>query len=165
MNSKASEADMQRTATTGHHENRYPIAETLWVLAGVILMLAFGDALALLVIALALVAVAAAWWIHRTVEHRGKGHALAVLGPFILAGAALATVLMLAAPAQAATINNRFDICGALRGGTSLATIESTLENGGYSATNAGTLTGTTIRQQCPDQAAGVMAQLSSQRG
>jgi len=154
---------MQQTTITEHHGTRYPVAETLWVLAGIILMLAFGDALALLVIALAVVAMAAAWWAHRTIEHRvgSKGHVLAVVAPFVLA--VLGAVLMLAAPAQAATINNRFDICGALRSGTSLAAIETTLEARGYSASNAGTLTGITIRQQCPDQAAAVMSQI--QRG
>ena len=158
---------MQQTAITQQHGTRYPVAETLWVLAGIVLMLAFGDALVLLVIALAVAAMAAAWWVHRTMEHRvgRKSHVLAVSAPFVLAIAAVGAVLTLAAPAQAATINNRFDICGALRSGTSLATIETTLEDRGYSATNAGTLTGTTIRQQCPDQAAGVMAQLSAQRG
>jgi hypothetical protein len=77
------------------------------------------------------------------------------------AAAALGTMVTFAAPAQAATINNRFDICAALRSGTSLASIEATLESGGYSASNAGALTGMTIRRQCPDQAAGVMAQIS----
>lgn len=81
------------------------------------------------------------------------------------AAAALAPLLTVAATAQAATINNRFDICAALRSGASLASIETTLEARGYSASNAGTLTGMTIRQQCPDQAAGVMAQLARQRG
>jgi hypothetical protein len=84
---------------------------------------------------------------------------------FIFVVTALATALTLAVPADAATIDNRFDICAALRNGTSLASIESTLEARGYTATNAGALTGTTIRQQCPDQAAGVMARLSRQRG
>jgi uncharacterized membrane protein len=158
---------MQHTTITAHHGSRYPIAETLWVLAGVTLMLAFGDALALLGIALAVAAMAAAWWIHRTVEYRAGGmrHALAVIAPFVVAIAALGATWTIAAPAQAATIDSRFDICSALRNGTSLATIETTLEARGYSATNAGALTGTTIRQQCPDQAAGVMAQLSRQRG
>jgi hypothetical protein len=77
------------------------------------------------------------------------------------AAAALGAMVTLAAPAQAATVSNRFDICAALRSGTSLATIEATLESRGYSASNAGALTGMTIRRQCPDQAAGVMAQIS----
>ncbi len=154
---------MQQTTIAGHHETHYPIAEALWVLAGIILLLAFGDGLVLLVVAFAIAAMAAAWWIHRRVGHRvgSKGHAMVVVGPFIIAAAALAAVLTVAAPAQAASVDSRFDICAALRNGTSLATIESTLEARGYSATNAGTLTGTTIRQHCPDQAAGVMAQIS----
>jgi hypothetical protein len=85
---------------------------------------------------------------------------MAMIRTFIF-GAAASAAVMLAAPAQAATVDGRFDICGALRSGTSLASIETTLEARGYSASNAGTITGTTIRQQCPDQAAGVMAQLS----
>jgi len=79
----------------------------------------------------------------------------------VAVAAGLAAVLMLGAPAQAATVDNRFDICAALRSGTSLATIESTLESRGYSASNAGALTGMAIRQHCPEQAAVVMAQLS----
>ena len=86
---------------------------------------------------------------------------ITMMRAFIFAAAALATVLMVAAPAQAATISNRFDICAALRNGTSLASIETTLAARGYTASNAGALTGITIRQQCPDQAAGVMAQIS----
>ena len=66
----------------------------------------------------------------------------------------------LPAPADAATIDSRFDICAALRDGTSLAAIETTLEARGYNATNAGVLTGNTIRQHCPDQAANAMSQI-----
>ncbi len=78
---------------------------------------------------------------------------------FLAAGAAMIATLTLAAPAQAATIDSRYDICAALRGGTSLAAIETTLEARGYNATNAGVLTGTTIRQHCPDQTANAEAQ------
>lgn len=77
----------------------------------------------------------------------------------LAAGVAMVAALTLAAPAQAATIDSRFDICAALRDGTSLASIETTLEARGYNATNAGVLTGTTIRQHCPDQAGNAMAQ------
>lgn len=76
------------------------------------------------------------------------------------AGAALIATLTLAAPAQAATIDSRYDICAALRSGTSLAAIETTLEARGYNATNAGVLTGTMIRQHCPDQTANAEAQV-----
>jgi hypothetical protein len=74
-------------------------------------------------------------------------------------GAAMVAALTLPAPADAATIDSRFDICAALRNGTSLAAIETTLEARGYNATNAGVLTGTTIRQHCPDQTANAVAQ------
>ena len=75
--------------------------------------------------------------------------------------AAFAAALAIAAPARAAAIDSSFDVCGALRGGTSLATIETSLEARGYSATKAGTVTGNAIRVQCPEQAAPVMAQIS----
>jgi hypothetical protein len=75
------------------------------------------------------------------------------------AGAAMAVALTLPAPADAATIDSRFDICAALRDGSSLAAIETTLEARGYNATNAGVLTGNTIRLHCPDQAGNAMAQ------
>jgi hypothetical protein len=87
---------------------------------------------------------------------------LIVLAGIVAAAlAAFAAALAIAASARAATIDTNFDICGALRGGTSLASIETSLEARGYSAVKAGTLTGTTIRQQCPEQAAPVMAQIS----
>lgn len=87
-----------------------------------------------------------------------SGHSV-LRSSLLAAGAALVATLTLAAPAQAATIDSRFDICAALRDGTSLASIETTLEARGYNATNAGVLTGTTIRQHCPDQAGNAMAQ------
>ncbi|BBX45684.1 hypothetical protein GCM10009641_51180 [Mycobacterium cookii] len=84
---------------------------------------------------------------------------LASIAAAALAGVAAA--LAIAAPARAASIDTNFDICGALRSGTSLASIETSLEARGYTATKAGTLTGNTIRVQCPEQAAPVMAQIS----
>ena len=169
---------MRQSTISGDQGTRYPIAETLWILAGIILIFAFGDGLAFLVLAFAIVTMAATWWLHRRADAvtdgryvptsfgvGSKSYALTMLLPLIVAATALAAVLTLAAPAQAATIDTRFDICAALRNGTSLATIETTLEARGYSASNAGALTGITIRQQCPDQAAGVMAQIARQRG
>lgn len=87
-----------------------------------------------------------------------NGHSV-IRSSLLAAGAAMIATLTLAAPAQAATIDSRYDICAALRGGTSLAAIETTLEGRGYNATNAGVLTGTTIRQHCPDQTANAEAQ------
>jgi hypothetical protein len=93
-------------------------------------------------------------------HHDARYHATTMIRSFLLAAAALAAAVMFGAPAQAAPIDTRFDVCAALRNGTSLATIEATLEARGYSAYNAGALTGTTIRQHCPDQAANAMAQM-----
>jgi hypothetical protein len=83
---------------------------------------------------------------------------------FVVA-AALVAGLTFTAPAQAASIDTRFDICAALRNGASLAAIETNLEARGYSAYNAGAITGNTIRQHCPDQSARVMAQLKALPG
>ncbi len=86
------------------------------------------------------------------------GHSV-IRSSLLAAGAAIIATVTLAAPGQAATIDSRYDICAALRNGTSLAAIETTLEARGYNATNAGVLTGTTIRQHCPDQAPNAVAQ------
>jgi ABC-type bacteriocin/lantibiotic exporter with double-glycine peptidase domain len=61
---------MRQNTITG--ETHYPVAETLWILAGIILLLAFGDVLILLALAVAVVAMATVWWAHRTVEHRAQ---------------------------------------------------------------------------------------------
>jgi hypothetical protein len=153
---------MQAVAISGRHQSRYPIPEVLWILAGVVLVFAFGDGLmTLLALAFATATVVAAWWIHRALGAGRRVYAMTVIGILLVAAAAaLAAGLAFTSPAQAAAIDSRFDICAALRNGTSLASIETTLEARGYSASNAGALTGMTIRQQCPDQAAGVMAQI-----
>ena len=75
---------MQQATVAGRYESHHPIAdalwnwraEALWILAGVILMLAFGDALIVLALAFAIVAVAATWWTwtHRKVENRVQGN-------------------------------------------------------------------------------------------
>jgi hypothetical protein len=88
-----------------------------------------------------------------------SGRPSVIRSSLLAAGAGVVAALTFAAPAHAATIDSRFDICAALRDGTSLASIETTLEARGYNATNAGVLTGTTIRQHCPDQAGNAMAQ------
>ena len=87
-----------------------------------------------------------------------NGHRIFRLS-LLAAGAAAIAALTLPAPAEAATIDSRYDICAALRSGTSLASIETTLEARGYNATNAGVLTGNTIRVHCPDQASNAMTQ------
>lgn len=84
----------------------------------------------------------------------------AVLPVLLLVMGAVVAALTFVPPAQAASINTRFDICAALRNGASLASIEAALEARGYSPTRAGTLTGRTIRRLCPDQAANAIAQV-----
>jgi hypothetical protein len=74
-----SEVDME-TTSSGQHGTHLPIAEALWILAGIILLIAFGDALVLLVLAFAVVAMTTAWWIYRKVEQRA-GRNDAVLAP------------------------------------------------------------------------------------
>lgn len=91
-------------------------------------------------------------------HNKANGHSV-FRASLLTAGAAVVATLTLSAPAQAATIDSRYDICAALRNGTSLAAIETTLEASGYNATNAGVLTGTAIRQHCPDQAPNATAQ------
>ena len=96
-------------------------------------------------------------WVAREAPHDAKTRTRALL--FAVAGA-LAAAFMVAAPAQPASVATSIDICAALRNGTSLRTIEATLEARGFSASKAGAVTGSAIRQHCPDQAADVMAQL-----
>lgn len=91
-----------------------------------------------------------------------KSFALLLFMPVISAAIAMIT---LAVPGHAATVVNSFDVCSALRSGASLASVEVALEDRGYSALNAGTFTGTTIRKLCPDQAARVVARLKVLNG
>jgi hypothetical protein len=60
VTSTAREADMRQT--------RYPIGKAVWMAAGIIVLMAFGDALILLALAFAIVATTKAWWIHHQVE-------------------------------------------------------------------------------------------------
>jgi cbb3-type cytochrome oxidase subunit 3 len=59
---------MWHTTISGHHGTHHTVAAAVWIVAGIIAVIAFGDALALLAFALAI--VSAAWWIYREVEHR-----------------------------------------------------------------------------------------------
>jgi Flp pilus assembly protein TadB len=66
----ASEVDMQQTTISGRRGSRYPVGEAVWIVAGIIVMLAFGDAFILSALAFAIVTMTAAWWAHRKAEHR-----------------------------------------------------------------------------------------------
>ena len=59
---------MMQTTISGHRGS--PIGEAVWIVAGIIVVMAFGDALVVLALALALAAMAAAWWIHHTADRR-----------------------------------------------------------------------------------------------
>ncbi|GBG36050.1 hypothetical protein [Mycobacterium montefiorense] len=50
-------------------ESHYPIGEAVWISAGIIMLLAFGDALALLALALTIAIMATAWWTYRGMRH------------------------------------------------------------------------------------------------
>lgn len=63
---------MRQHTITGHHEARYPVAAALWIVAGVMLLLAVGDVVILLALAVTAVGMAITWSAHRTVVHRGQ---------------------------------------------------------------------------------------------
>jgi hypothetical protein len=58
------------TTISGHHGARRMVAAAFWIVVGIVAMIAFGDILTLLAVALAMVTTA--WWIGREVEHRVK---------------------------------------------------------------------------------------------
>jgi hypothetical protein len=64
-----SEADMRNTTISGNHP---AIGEAVWIAAGLIVLIAFGDALIVLGLALAIALMTMAWWTYRQVEHRGE---------------------------------------------------------------------------------------------
>ncbi len=53
-------------------DSHYPISEAVWIVAGIIMLLAFGDALVLLALGLAIATMAAAWWTYRRVQQSGQ---------------------------------------------------------------------------------------------
>lgn len=61
---------MRQIITSERLGARYPIAESLWVIAGFIVLLALGDIVIVLALALAAVATTAAWWIRRNAGRR-----------------------------------------------------------------------------------------------
>ena len=59
---------MSHTAINGHHGAHHTIAAVFWILAGIIVVIALGDALSLLAVAFAIVTTV--WWVYREVERR-----------------------------------------------------------------------------------------------
>ncbi|OMB92856.1 hypothetical protein [Mycobacterium colombiense] len=64
---------MRQTIIRQRSAAPFPIAETLWVIAGTILLLALGDVVIVSALALTAAAIAAAWWIRRTAGRRAQG--------------------------------------------------------------------------------------------
>jgi len=56
------------TTFSGHHGTRDAEAALFWIFAGIIMLIAFGDAVAVLAVVVAILTAVA--WIYRTVEHR-----------------------------------------------------------------------------------------------
>jgi Flp pilus assembly protein TadB len=69
----ASEADMQHTATNRHHGTRDSVAAAFLLLAGIIVMIASGDALALLIAAVVIVTLV--WGMIRGIQDRVRNRA------------------------------------------------------------------------------------------
>jgi hypothetical protein len=66
---------------------RYPIAETLWLIAGFVLLLALGDVVIVAALALAVLGMAGAWWIRRNAARRARGGDVALASvSFLSAG-------------------------------------------------------------------------------
>lgn len=65
---------MRHITISEHHGARHrdAIAASFWIVVGIVAVIAFGDTLALLAVALAI--VTAAWWMCREVEHRVKSN-------------------------------------------------------------------------------------------
>ncbi|MCV7101027.1 hypothetical protein [Mycobacterium palustre] len=60
---------MRHTTISGHHQAHDVEAAVFWIFAGIIVVIAFSEVLALLAIGFAV--VTAAWWISRRLERRG----------------------------------------------------------------------------------------------
>jgi hypothetical protein len=59
---------MRHITIRGHHGAHDAEAAVFWIFAGIIMVIAFGDVLTLLAVALAIVATA--WWVSRKLDHR-----------------------------------------------------------------------------------------------
>ena len=63
-----SEVDMRYNTISGHS----PIGEAVWIVAGIIIMFAFGDAFVLSALAFGIVTMTGAWFTHRQAERRAE---------------------------------------------------------------------------------------------
>jgi hypothetical protein len=63
---------MWQTNSNGYNDSHVPFGEAVWISAGIILVLAFGDVLVLLALAAAIVAMTTAWWTYRKAQRGGQ---------------------------------------------------------------------------------------------
>lgn len=61
---------MRQTIIRQRPGARFPIAETLWIIAGTIVLLALGDVVIVATLAVVAAAITSAWWIRRTAGRR-----------------------------------------------------------------------------------------------
>jgi hypothetical protein len=61
---------MLQTTINGHRG--HPTGEAIWILAGIVVLMAFGDELVLLSLALAIAAMTATWWIRHRAGRRAQ---------------------------------------------------------------------------------------------
>ncbi|CDO91160.1 hypothetical protein AWC29_03400 [Mycobacterium triplex] len=57
-----------------NNQSRNPVGEAVWIAAGVVMLLAFGDVLVLLALGLAIVGMTVAWLAYRKVQRDGRGN-------------------------------------------------------------------------------------------
>ena len=69
---------MRHTNIRKRSDARYPIADTLWAIAGVILLLALGDVVIVLALALAAAALVTTWWIRHNFAYRARSSDVAL---------------------------------------------------------------------------------------
>jgi Flp pilus assembly protein TadB len=85
-----SEADMLQNTISGRRGN--PLGEAVWIVAGISVVMAFGDVFVVLALALAIAAMTAAWWVHRQVgQHEERNDARLASVTQLCAGSALET--------------------------------------------------------------------------
>ncbi len=69
---------MRQITSTGDNDFHFPIGEAVWISAGIILLLAFGDIVVLLALAAAIATMTAAWWTYRKAQRGGQTNGAAV---------------------------------------------------------------------------------------
>jgi len=60
------------TTISGRHGTHEVEVAVFWIVAGIIIVIAFGDALTLLALTFAIATMTTAWWIYRQAAHRAE---------------------------------------------------------------------------------------------